>query len=828
MRNRIEKKINENWTFRKASDKIWLDAHVPGCVHTDLYDNNLIPDPFYGTNEKELQWISDEKWEYKTLVDIDNEFLSRKVQLLKFCGLDTYAKVYVNRKLLIESNNMFHPWAVSVKNVFQLGENEILVSFESPVQKILPKMSKMDYELPADNDQIKKTSPHTRKAPYHYGWDWGPSFATCGIWQNVEVIAHDFFTIDDVYIDQKEINYQNAKIEINVDVNSALELEADLLIIEPKSKINISKSVNLKKGTNSFHRSIDIINPELWWPNGHGGQIMYEFEIHLVNEECKESKKVKIGLRDFKVQMEKDEDGNSFAFIVNGKPIFSKGANWIPGDSFTTRMTKDIYKTLLKNAVSANMNTVRVWGGGIYESEDFYDLCDELGLIVWQDFMFACSLYPGDDDFLESVKKEAKYQIRRLRNHPSIGLWCGNNEIAVAWHNWGWKEKYPESVFVKDYKNLFHELLPKLCLKLDPSRLYWPSSPGYDLSLPQTGQELNKGDVHYWGVWHGGDELSSFSNNVGRFMSEYGMQSFPSPGTVDYFCPSKEQDIDSDVIKSHQKASLGNGNIMKYILMYYNEPKDFSSFVMLSQIMAGEAIKFAVESHRIAMPYCMGSLYWQLNDCWPGASWSSLDYFGNWKALHYYAKKFFNPLLICADFQKDILNVYIVNDGELIKNSKILIELYDFKGTLVFEEIVIMDIKPNSSIKVFSDQKDKVLNGLNSKNVMLRVSIEIHGFIASTNDYFFEKTKFLNVGKQNFNVNVEKADVGYNIDIKSKSFLNRFYALCLNDSGIFSDNYFNMLPGEIRRIQFIPSEKNNSSTKFDPRLEFNSVLGLCS
>ena len=267
---------------------------------------------------------------------------------------------------------------------------------------------------------------------------------------------------------------------------------------------------------------------------------------------------------------------------------------------------------------------------------------------------------------------------------------------------------------------------------------------------------------------------------------------------------------------------------MKYILMYYKEPKDFSSFVMLSQIMAGEAIKVAVESHRISMPYCMGSLYWQLNDCWPGASWSSLDYFGNWKALHYYAKKFFSSLLICADTQSDIINVYGANDGELIKKSKILIELYDFKGNLVFEEKVVMDVKANSSTRVFSDKKEKVLNGANAKNVMLRTSIDVDGVIASTNDYFFEKTKFLKIDEQNFNVNVEKVDNVYNIGIESKSFLNRFYALCLNDSGIFNDNYFNMLPGEKRKIQFTPSEKFNGSSKFDPHLEFNSVLGLCS
>ena len=828
MRNRLEKKINENWTFRKVSDQKWLKAQVPGCVHTDLYNNKIIKDPFYGTNEKDLQWISDENWEYKTIVDLDSDFLSRKVQFLKFYGLDTYAKVFINGKFFIDADNMFRPWEINVKDVFKLGKNEILVSFDSPIKKILPKMRKMKYELPADNDQIKKTSPHTRKAPYHYGWDWGPSFATCGVWQNVKIIAYDSFTINDLHIEQKEIQPNYAKIKISVAISSEVESDVDLLIVEPKSKINISKSVKLRKGNNSFHRVLEIIDPELWWPNGHGAQPMYEFEISIKNNDCIDIKKIKIGLRDLKVQLEKDSNGTSFAFVVNGKSIFSKGANWIPGDSFTTRMTRDSYKILLKNAINANMNTVRVWGGGIYENDCFYDLCDELGLIVWQDFMFACSLYPGDDDFLESVKNEAEYQIIRLRNHPSIALWCGNNEIAVAWHNWGWKEKYPDSVFVKDYKNLFHEILPKLCHSLDKSRLYWPSSPGYDFSLPISGQEFNKGDVHYWGVWHGGDELSSFSDNVGRFMSEYGMQSFPNPTTVDYFCPSKEQNINSDIIKSHQKASLGNGNIMKYILMYYNEPKDFSSFVILSQIMAGEAIKVAVESHRMAMPYCMGSLYWQLNDCWPGASWSSLDYFGNWKALHYYAKNFFNPLLVCADIQREKLNIYAINDGALIKNAKVNIEIYNFEGVLSFKSDLKIDIKPNTSMKIFSDKKDNILNGLNAENVILRASIYVGGVIASTNDYFFEKTKFLKMDEQNFNVNVEKVDSAYNINIESKSFLNKFHALCLNDSGIFSDNYFNMLPGEKRKIQFIPSEKFNGSSKFDPQLEFNSVQGLCS
>ena len=826
MRNRIVKNLNNNWTFKKDSDTNWLDAKVPGCVHTDLLNNKKINDPFIGLNEIELQWIANENWIYKRSFIPDEDIFEMGFVVLRFQGLDTYASVFFNGDEVLKTDNMFHPWEVDVKHLLKKGENEILIEFESPIQKILPKMKHMDYELPADNDQIKKTSPFTRKAPYHYGWDWGPAFATSGIWKSVELFCYDSLFIENIFIEQNDICEESAIIDINVFIKSESKHKLDLKITELKSGIDILKSIDVREGENHFVRKVEIANPNLWWPNGHGSQHMYEFKIQIKNKDFEDSMTAKIGLRDFKVNLDEDKDGSAFMFIVNGKPIFSKGANWIPADSFTTRLNRNSYKTLLLNAVNANMNTLRVWGGGIYESDDFYELCDELGIIVWQDFMFACTLYPGDDEFLQSVKKEAEYQIKRLRNHSSIGLWCGNNEVAWAWHNWGWHEKYPEHLYTKDYNSLFHDLLPSVCKKLDPDRLYWPSSPGDDEKLPIEGQLYGKGDNHFWGVWHSGEELSSFRDNVGRFMSEFGMQSFPDLKTVGYFCEPKDQDINSDVVKQHQKASLGNDNVMKYILMNFNKPKDFSSFVMLSQIMAGESIKVAVESHRANMPFCMGSLYWQLNDCWPGASWSSLDYFGNWKALHYFAKRFFNPLLIYFNADDDTLRLSVVNDNDDMNNSEVLIELFDFNGSSLNKHQFFVDIVSNSSKELFSCEISSLLQKHSKNNVILRSSIIFEGKSLTSNDYFFVKPKELTLPKQDYDVNLEKVDNDFIIAIKSTTFLYRFYILCSNDSGVFSDNYFNMLPGQKIEVLYIPSSEYKNNQDFNLDFEFNSVQGL--
>ena len=422
MNNIIKQDLDMGWKFLANDADEWHTATVPGCVHLDLLANDLICEPFYGTNEKDLQWISNKDWSYKLIFEPELGLLGREKILLKFHGLDTYAEVFLNKKKILEADNMFHPWEADVKGIFKEGENELLVNFHSPINKILPILRSSDHILPADNDQIKNTSPYTRKAPYHYGWDWGPSFATSGIWQPVELVGLGEWSIESAHIVQKRVSNNKAELTLEMDVDSSIAAEAELLIVEERSNTKISKKLRLKNCENHIRETIILDHPDLWWPIGHGDQNLYEFQIRLETKNGREELTKRIGIRDLRVEQKKDAQGMGFTFVINGKPIFSKGANWIPADSFTTRLTKQDYEKLLKSAVRANMNTLRVWGGGIYESDDFYDLCDEMGILVWQDFMFACSLYPGDKAFLNSVEREARYQVGRLKDHPSIVL----------------------------------------------------------------------------------------------------------------------------------------------------------------------------------------------------------------------------------------------------------------------------------------------------------------------------------------------------------------------------------------------------------------------
>ena len=827
MNKKIIQNLDVGWKFLDNDVKDWFDATVPGCVHLDLFDNSLIQDPFYGTNEKDLQWISDKDWSYKLTFKPELGLLGQKKILLKFHGLDTYTEIFLNKKKILETDNMFHPWTVDVKDILEAGENELLVHFLSPINKILPILQSSSYILPADNDQIKNTSPYTRKAPYHYGWDWGPSFATSGIWKSVELTGLGQWSLESAHIVQRKVSNSKAELALEMVVESSADTDAELYIVDEESNTNISKKMQLQHGKNQISEIIIIDHPDLWWPIGHGDQNLYEFQIGLEIKDRKEKLTKRIGIRDLRIEQKKDKKGTGFTFVINGKPIFSKGANWIPADSFTTRLKKQDYYNLLKSAVQANMNTLRVWGGGIYESDDFYDLCDEMGILVWQDFMFACSLYPGDEAFLNSVKREARYQVDRLKDHPSIVLWCGNNEIAWAWHNWGWKEKYPEKVYKEDYKKLFHSVLPAVCRELDPSRLYWPSSPGDVETLPERGQGYGSGDNHFWGVWHGGEDFSAFEENIGRFMSEYGMQSFPDLKTVDLFCDRSQQNLESDIIKSHQKASLGNGNVEKYVDMYFPKPKDFRSFVMVTQIMAGEAIKRAVEAHRRAMPYCMGSLYWQLNDCWPVASWSSLDYYGNWKALHYYAREFFSPVLLSILEEDNHVNFFVVNDGERIKEAELELKLFRFDGELLTNKKIEISIPANSCSKLLRVATSELLELDKPDTLLLRCSVQADGKTISENDHIFVRPKDLSLPNEDFTFEYKYEDGKHIIYIEAISFLYKVHIRCTNDHGNFSKNFFEMVPGDFVKIEYNPSDNFMKNDKSDSlNFKCNSLYGL--
>ena len=801
----MSQNLNVGWKLHLNNKEDWIDARVPGNVHLDHLENRKIPDPFFGQNEAELQWISDEDWTYKLMFEPDKDLMERKNIILFFHGLDTYADIFLNSIKVLSANNMFHPWSANVKDVIKDGMNNLEIHFRSPLKEVSGQMNSIDHALPADNDQAGKTSPYTRKAPYHYGWDWGPCLVTSGIWKEVELIGWEDWYVDQLQIKNKNVSKDTAELEVELTVLSDISEGISVCVRESLSGKDFKKIFRMEPGANDFSFTISIDNPDLWWPVGHGDQILHEFFLTIETKEREEHHERRLGIRDVKIRRDKDEKGESFEIHVNGMPIYSKGANWIPADFFVERLTRDDYKRLLNDAIRANMNTLRIWGGGIYEPDHFYELCDEMGIMVWQDFMFACSMYPGNDEFLDSVEKEARYQVNRLKGYASVILWCGNNEIASGWLSWGWKEELPISVW-QDYKKLFHELLPKVCHELDPERFYWPSSPGHGIDQSDEDQIYGKGDNHYWGVWHGGDEFDAFEDNVGRFMTEYGMQSFPATSTIESFADKKDRVLDSAIMNAHQKASLGTGNLMKYIEDQYRVTNDFDSVTGLSQIMQAESIRFAVEAHRRHMPYCMGTLYWQFNDCWPVISWSSIDYKGNWKALHYSARNFFKPVIVSLRDLEDVVNVHVVNDRHYGLDAVVKIGLFGFNGDLLFEDSFSMEVKQFSSCIARSIDKTVLLDGRDLSTLVLRAELTSNRESLSKSHQFFKKPKELKIPPPEFEHEVKYLNGKYEITIRSYSFLYQLHFISSQVRGVFSDNYFNMLPNEVNVIEFEPYE----------------------
>ncbi len=602
--------LHRDWTFREVGKPTWHPATVPGCVHTDLLANKLIDDPFWRNTEKSLQWIGKTDWEYTTTFDVTPEILARENIQLIFEGLDTYANVSLNGASLLSADNMFRTWRANAKPLLKEGTNTLLIRFRSPINEILPVMAKMNYELPAGNDQGEKTSPHTRKAPYQYGWDWGPRFVTSGIWRPVYLEGWDSARIEDAYLVTKKVNDDAATVAAQIEVDSTSDTKATLIVENSKNKTVVARQeVQLSRGANRHSLDFVIRKPALWWPNGLGSQPLYTFAVRVVSGSKTLDEIVRrIGIRSVELRQEKDQTGKSFMFVVNGIPVFAKGANWIPADSFPTRITEGKYRHLLESVRDANMNMLRVWGGGIYERDDFYDLCDEMGILVWQDFMFGCSLYPGDQAFLDNVRQEAIDNVKRLRNHPSIVIWVGNNEIELAWFRWGWKQQLPASLW-DDYLKLFHGVLQEVCHSLDPSRPYWPSSPSANLEDGPGSQKI--GDLHYWDVWHGAAPFREYEKQSPRFMSEYGFQAFPQIETVATYTDPGERNITSPVMMAHQRHPRGNQLIREYMLREYPEPKDFESFLYVSQVLQAEGIKIGAEHLRRISPHNMGSLYWQ-------------------------------------------------------------------------------------------------------------------------------------------------------------------------------------------------------------------------
>lgn len=799
---------SEEWTFNKQNDSQKLPATIPGTVHTDLFQNGIIPHPFEGTNEAQLQWIEHEDWVYSTTFSISKKELSHAHIQLIWDGLDTYASIYLNGVLLRKTDNMFRTWTDEVKSLLGVGENTLEVHFESASKVGKQKATELPYVLP------EKERVFSRKAQYHYGWDWGPRFVTAGIWKPVQLKFWNTAVIEHVAYELISLNDTLAETAFHVRFNTH-KAGAYMLKIYDKTY-----NVNLPQGESTKRFELQIKNPQKWWCNGYGEPFVYDINLSLQkNNKKQDEKKVSLGLREIKLIRTPDQWGETFYFTLNGKPIYAKGANVIPPHSFLTEANTATYEHLVNQAVDANMNMLRVWGGGVYFDDAFYEACNRKGLLVWQDFMFACAMYPGDAAFIENVKNEVIEQVERLGNHPSIALWCGNNEIEEGWFNWGWQKEFgytaQDSVKIwKDYQTLFHEVIPQTLHQKLPinSYNYWPSSPSLGWGRPES---LLRGDVHYWGVWWGKEPFSMYQKKIGRFVSEYGFQGMPSLSTFQKMKPTEVLTLTSPTVRAHQKHPVGYETILEYMARDFEVPENFEQLIYTSQILQAEGMKIAIEAHRRAKPYNMGTLYWQLNDCWPVTSWSSVDFFGHWKASHYQVKKSYAPLLLSVFEENGEVQVYIVNDKDLVLSGQLHIDVLDFSGQIRETKVQPIEVAADSSQKVAVFTTENI-----KRHDVQKMLLHIHFQTQSQSFetvYFHDTPKEMQLPMPDFYIRRINATT---LEIQARNVIRKLYLEA--DEVHFSDNFLDVLPQKPIQIQI---SKPINTVKWRT-LEGNGVIHL--
>ena len=816
----VKQTLNGDWLFERIGGKEKGNATVPGDIYKDLMDQNMIPNPFYRDNELHLDWIGESDWSFTREFEVSTELLEHDAVLLSCKGLDTLATVVINDTQVGASENMFREWEWDIKENLEQGTNSITILFASAMKYCRAKgrEKKLPSWVPYDRNWI-------RKEQCNFDWDWGPKVVTCGIWRDISLVAYNNSRIDNIQLLQA-----HSKNSVNLTV--LLELEkirgsshsaSMTLSLNGKVVDQVDFSVKGKKGT----AVAKIQNPELWWPNNMGAQPLYEVEVMLFSKggSLLDICTKRIGLRTLVLDRHLDEWGESFQFVVNGVPFFAKGANWIPADAILARMTDKDYRMLIEASVKANMNMIRVWGGGIYENNIFYDLCDEMGICVWQDFMFACATYPTfNKPFMASVKEEIKDNIKRLRHHPSIALWCGNNELEQGLVSNEWGEK---SMSWKDYGKLFDKMIPRVVQKLDPQRNYWPSSPHTPRGNREIYNDPTCGDAHLWNVWHGKKPFEWYRTCEHRFNSEFGFQSFPEPKTVNDYTEVADRNVTSWVMEHHQRSGIGNTTIMQYMLDWFKLPFGFDNILFVSQILQGMAIKYACEHWRRSMPRGMGTLYWQLNDCWPVASWSSIDYHGRWKALHYMAKEFFAPLIISGlESGKDgTVEIHLTNDNQKEFNVNATWKVTDLAGAVLTEgsKHARTLARTNACVKKLDLSSLIAKYGKRNLLVWLELFVDDSDKSISRNLVLLSRPKHLELHAPQIKTSAKKTDIGYNVTISSATPALWVWLEIKGLDAAFSANFVHLCPDNPIEIQ-VTTEKLMTLSALKSKLLVRSIV----
>ncbi len=836
--------LHDNWRFRQGSSELWHPAEVPGNVHLDLMRNRIIDDPFYRLNERSVQWIDKEDWMYETYITPTAEELASDEQWIVFEGLDTYADVYLNSHQLVRTDNMHRTYRLNVKGILKEGKNHFEVYFNSPIARNIPKWDALPYQhnTGPDHSRIggifnKTVSIFARTAGFEYGWDWGPRMVTYGIWRPVYLQTWNNMRIASVWHRQNEVTKKRANLCTNVEID-AVEAMSDVTItVSANGKTVASTTANLEKGTKQIAIPFVMNKPRLWWTNGLGEPYLYDFKVEVSKDgKLIDSHSSRIGIRSIKLHNDKDEFGHNLYFELNGHPLYAKGSNMVPNDNFLSRMTRERYRQVVADAKAVNMNMIRVWGGGIYEDDAFYEACDEMGILVWQDFMFACGTWPADSAFLATVREEAIDNVKRFRNHACIAVYAGNNESQDVWYGWGGKKKqldamgYGDEVW-KMQHDLFYKVLPEVVAEYHPTVTYRPSCPWAFEDTPSDGVN---GDDHYWGVWHGGDPFEAYFDHHVRFESEYGFQSFPEYESILKYAPFPEDhDIYSEAMMTHQKAgTYANHRIEEYMRRDYPVPSAFKDFVYVGQILQGDGVKIGMEAFRRDRPYCMGGLVWQLNDCWPVASWSSRDYYGRWKALHYFTKYAYDDILVSPrvmdpdavkpDYNRQVaalpgadnsttrkieekssgrqvLEIKLVSDRLEKAKGEFSLRTMTLDGRTVYEETERLTMPANTAILVMERDVKNILGGEKAENVIFHITFTTGGKTYS-NIAYAAKQKDMNYRPADIKTEIAAAEGGYNVTLTTDIFARGVFMSISGIDNFFSDNYFDILPKQSRTV----------------------------
>lgn len=816
--------LNGTWQLSAGHRSLEsVDMQIPGTVLSGLLAAGKIKDPFYRTNEDATRALFWKDYVFTRTFDVDEELLAQQHIVLVCEGLDTLAEISINGTFLAKTDNMHRTWKFQAKKLLHPGKNEIQIVFRS----VLRFIEDYPYEAHKKINYIPcgsmKGNQLLRKAHSMFGWDWGPQTIDAGIFRDIYLQGYSHARIEDIRIHQ-----QHAK---NVSVQTSITLSESV----PGQKLCVELSedgadkplqTKLCKTNADGVAAVDFVieNPKLWWPNDYGDQPLYIVRTTLLDEDgtSLESITRRIGLRTLTISQEKDEWGNEFAFCVNGVKIFTRGGNYIPDDCLYTRITEKKLDYILESCRRAHFNCVRVWGGGYYPSDAFYDLCDEKGLIVWQDLMYACNVYDVTDAFAENCRQETYDNVRRLRHHASLGLWCGNNEIESAWDHWGDFQK--ETPYLRaDYIRLFEEVLPKAVQEADGETFYWHSSPSSGGCFDNP-DDANRGDTHYWDVWHGQKPFTDYRKYFFRFCSEFGFQSFPCAKTVNSFTLEDDRNIFSRVMESHQKNDAANGKMLYYLSENLRYPKDLTHLLYASQVLQGMAIKYGVDHWRRNRGRCMGTLYWQINDDWPAPSWSSIDYFGRWKALHYMAQKFYAPHAVSMTLEDHRCHVYFSNESFETTEYSLTLSIRDLSGNV----LETYETKGNSpafsaietavvDICSLEDQKDDVFLEavIHTKDQKVLKDVET-----------LVPYKYLNLKNPVISTEAEETNDAFILHISSDCFA-PFVALDFDDEDvIFSDNFFHLTDKTVQDI--IVKKEDILQGHFENAEDFRKRLQILS